>query len=218
MAKTHTVKVGENAVSIARREGFSDYRVVWGDDANADLRKKRPDPHLLIPGDEIAIPDPKLKKLTLPTQKNYRLVVHVPKQELRLRIRDRAGKPLAQSPYRLTVETLPKPFEGTTDEDGKLKAIVPVDASSAVLEIDDRRLRLRLKGLAAMPTDDDDPKVGVSDRLENLGYQAAPANDDKEQDGFPRIALAVFQGDAGIDVTGELDPSTRDALKKDYGC
>lgn len=215
MATAHKVQVGENAVSIAWHNGFSDYRVVWSDGANADLRKKRPDPHLLIPGDQIAVPDPTLKKLTLPTQKNYRFVVHVPKQELRLRILNRAGEPLAQSPYRLTVETLPKPFEGTTDGDGKLKAIVPVDAPWAVLEIDERRLRLHLKGLAAMPVDDDDPMNGVSDRLGNLGYQAAAGDGN---DGAPRIPLAVFQGDAGIEVTGELDLSTRDALEKEHGC
>jgi hypothetical protein len=33
-----------------------------------------------------------------------------------------------------------------------------------------------------------------------------------------RTALAIFQGDAGIDVTGELDQNTRDTLKKEYGC
>lgn len=216
MAKTHTVKVGENAVSIAWRYGFSDYRVVWNDDANADLRKKRPDPHLLIPGDEIAVPDPTPKKLTLPTQNSYRFVVHVPKQELRLRVLDRDGKPLVQVAYRLAIETLAKPFEGTTDGDGKLKQIVPVDAPWATLEIDGRQFRLRLKGLAALPADEDDPTDGVSGRLDNLGYQAAAADD--SGDAAPRMGLAVFQADGDIDVTGELDPSTRDALKKGYGC
>jgi len=216
MAKTHTVKVGENAVSIAWRYGFSDYRVAWNDGANADLRKKRPDPHLLIPGDEIAVRDPTPKKLTLPTQNSYRFVVHVPKQEIRLRIRNRDGEPLAQSPYRLTVETRPKPFEGTTDGDGKLKEVIPVDAPWATLEIDGQQFRLRLKGLAALPADEDDPANGVSDRLDNLGYQAVAADD--SDNAALRTALAIFQGDAGIDVTGELDPSTRDALKKEYGC
>jgi N-acetylmuramoyl-L-alanine amidase len=210
------VKVGENAVSIAWRYGFSDYRVAWNDGANADLRKKRPDPHLLIPGDEIAVPDPTPKKLTLPTQNSYRFVVHVPKQELRLRIFNQAGEPLAQSPYRLTVEMLPKPFEGTTDGDGKLKEVIPVDAPWATLEIDGQQFRLRLKGLAALPADEDDPANGVSDRLDNLGYQAAAADD--SDNSALRTALAIFQGAAGIDVTGELDPSTRDALKKEYGC
>jgi N-acetylmuramoyl-L-alanine amidase len=216
MAKSHTVKVGENAVSIAWRYGFSDYRVVWNDGANAELLKKRTDPHLLIPGDEIVVPDPTPKKLSLPTQNNYRFVVHVPKQELRLRVLNQAGEPLAQVRYRLTVETVPKPFEGTTDGDGKLKAIVPVDAPWATLVIDDRQFRLRLKGLAALPADEDDPTHGVAARLDNLGYQAAAA-DDSDNPAL-RTALAIFQGDAGIDVTGELDQSTQDALKKEYGC
>jgi N-acetylmuramoyl-L-alanine amidase len=216
MSKTHTVRRGENAVSVAWQYGFSDHKVVWKDGANSALRDKRPDPHLLIPGDEIVVPDPTLKSLSLPTQKNYRLVVHVPKQELRLRILNQQGKPLAQAPYRLTVETLAKPFEGTTDDEGKIKAIVPVDAPSALLDIDDRQFRLRLKGLAAMPADDDDPMDGVSGRLDNLGYQAAAA--DESDNAALRTALAIFQGDAGIDVTGELDQSTRDTLKKEYGC
>jgi hypothetical protein len=73
-----------------------------------------------------------------------------------------------------------------------------------------------LKGLAAMPADDDDPMDGVSGRLDNLGYQAAAA--DESDNAALRTALAIFQGDAGIDVTGELDQSTRDTLKKEYGC
>jgi hypothetical protein len=171
---------------------------------------------LLIPGDEIVVPDPTLKSLSLPTQKNYRLVVHVPKQELRLRILNQQGEPLAQAPYRLTVETLAKPFEGTTDDEGRMKAIVPADAPSALLKIADRQFRLRLKGLAAMPADEDDAMDGVSGRLDNLGYQAAVADD--SENAALRTALAIFQGDAGIDVTGELDQNTRDTLKKEYGC
>jgi N-acetylmuramoyl-L-alanine amidase len=216
MPKTHIVRTGENAVSVAWKYGFSDYQVVWKDGANAALCQKRPDPHLLIPGDEITIPEPTLKKLTLPTQKSYRLVVHVPKQELRLRILNQDGTPLAQVDYRLTVQTLPKPFEGTTDGDGKLKAIVPVDAPSAVLEIDDRQFNLRLNGLAAMPADDDDPLDGVSGRLDNLGYQAAAADD--SDNAARRTALAIFQSDAKLDVTGDLDQDTQNALVKEYGC
>jgi N-acetylmuramoyl-L-alanine amidase len=216
MANIHIVRTGENAVTVAWKHGFSDYKMVWKDGANSDIRGKRSDPHLLIPGDEIVVPEPTLRKLTLPTQKSYRLVVHVPKQELRLRILNQDGEPYAQTKFRLTVETLPKPFEGTTDGDGKLKAIVPVDAPSAVLEIDDRQFNLRLNGLAAMPADDDDPLDGVSGRLDNLGYQAAGADD--SDNAALRTALAIFQSDAKLDVTGDLDQDTQDALVKEYGC
>jgi hypothetical protein len=57
MATTHTVKHGENLTIIARHYGFTDWHTIYDDPANAAFRRKRPNPHLILAGDAIVIPD-----------------------------------------------------------------------------------------------------------------------------------------------------------------
>jgi len=41
MSINHTVKQGEYLSSIARRYGFSDYKVIWNDKNNAKLKEEQ---------------------------------------------------------------------------------------------------------------------------------------------------------------------------------
>jgi hypothetical protein len=59
MPRTHVVVEGENLSTIAAREGFRDFRKLYEAPENAELRKKRPNPNLILPGDEVVIPDRK---------------------------------------------------------------------------------------------------------------------------------------------------------------
>ena len=53
--RVHVVKQGECLSSIAHACGFASYKPVYEHADNADFRKKRPDPAVIFPGDEIAI-------------------------------------------------------------------------------------------------------------------------------------------------------------------
>ena len=53
----HVVKPGECFTRIAERYGFSDYKALYDHPDNADLKKKRPNPNVLHPGDRIVVPD-----------------------------------------------------------------------------------------------------------------------------------------------------------------
>lgn len=57
MGTTYTVTDGDTMSQIAVDHGFSDWRVIWDDPANAGLRAQRPDPDKIFPGDQVFIPD-----------------------------------------------------------------------------------------------------------------------------------------------------------------
>lgn len=53
----HVVRQGECLSAIAKRYGFASYRIIYDHPDNAELRRARPNPNLLFPGDVIVIPD-----------------------------------------------------------------------------------------------------------------------------------------------------------------
>ena len=56
--KTHTVKQGECLSSIAHRYGFKNAGLLYDHPDNEAFRKRRPDPAVIFPGDEIKIGSP----------------------------------------------------------------------------------------------------------------------------------------------------------------
>jgi len=65
MPRTHVVVEGESLSTIAAAEGFRDFRKLYDAPENAELRKKRPNPNLIRPGDEVVIPDRKPLSVTV---------------------------------------------------------------------------------------------------------------------------------------------------------
>jgi hypothetical protein len=52
----HTVQRGETLSGIAAKYGFSDWKKVYQHPANEALRKQRPNPNNIVPGDKVNIP------------------------------------------------------------------------------------------------------------------------------------------------------------------
>ena len=212
----HKVKPGESGERIAWAHGVEDFKAAWASGDNAKLRKRRADPNILMPGDILVVPEVKVKPYVLATGKHHRIVVKIPQKELRLRVLAHKDEPLANAKYRLTLDNVPQPREGTTDGDGMLKEKVRVHIPGGLLEIDGRRFRLRFNYVNPFPVESDESISGVSSRLANLGYESGGAS----KPGSPALssALALYQSDAEIDATGELDSATKDQLEKDFGC
>ncbi|MBN1207998.1 MAG: peptidoglycan-binding protein [Myxococcaceae bacterium] len=212
----HVVRPGECLTTIARQYGFLDYRTVYEHPDNEALRQKRPNPNILFPGDVVAIPERKAKSVSVSTGQVHRFQIVVPKKELSLQLQDHKGEPLANEPYVLEVDGEP-PTEGKqTDGDGKLKERVPLARAGATLTIRGRTMRLRFGALNPLRDCPKDDVSGLQGRLRNLGYNPGPA------DGIlgpqTRAALAVFQVDEGLDMTGEPDEQTLGKLEERYGC
>ena len=61
----HVVEQGECLSSLTQLYGFSDYRQIYYHPNNSELRRKRPNPNVLYPGDEVFIAAKELKPYVL---------------------------------------------------------------------------------------------------------------------------------------------------------
>lgn len=216
MPIVHKVNPGECADLIAWAHGHDDARPVWGHGDNAELRERRPDPNILMPGDAVTVPEAEPKEYTLATGKCHPIQVKIPRKELRLRVLAHKDEPLANAKYRLLLDDVPEPREGTTDGEGMLKEKIRVDVRAGTLEIDDRRFRLRFNYINPFPDERSRSVSGVSSRLANLGYEAGGAS--RPGSAALASALALYQTDAGLEVTAKLDAATKAKLEEDFGC
>jgi N-acetylmuramoyl-L-alanine amidase len=82
--QTHRVRQGECLASIARTYGFEDPNEIYQHAKNADLRRLRPNPNILYPGDTVVVPAHELKSFVLQTGMRHRITVQVPKRLLRI--------------------------------------------------------------------------------------------------------------------------------------
>lgn len=219
MADYHTVEQGEYLASIAKDYGFSDWHTIYDHPENADLRKKRSNPNVLFPGDEIFIPDKDQKEESCPTEKRTRFQVHVPKAMLHIVLKDCEGQPIKNQPYTLTIAWLT--LTGTTDSAGSLQQKIPIGIDTGKLSLDKLGLTwpLKIGHLDPVHDEDGDEAIisGLQARLNNLGYHCG------DVDGIlgPRTtdALRAFQSDAlgRTDPDGVPDEQTRNALRQQHG-
>lgn len=215
MPLRHVVQQGECLATIARRFGFASYKKLYDDPANAALKKLRPNPNVLRPGDVVMIPDKAPKEVDAATGTTHRFRVKVPAKELRLVLRDHGGDPIADTPYELSVGDEVR--TGTTDGKGKLKEAIPDGIAEAELVLLGRALTLRLGHLDPLDGAKDKKHVaGLQGRLKNLGYDTGPA--DGRLGRRTRAAIAMFQADHGLEVDGEPGDGTLAKLEESHGC
>jgi putative peptidoglycan binding protein/LysM domain-containing protein len=209
----HTVKQGECLSSIAAKYGFGDWKALYDDPGNAALKKKRPNPHLLFPGDVVSIPEKKKKQATVKTGQALKLSVKVPARELKLTLHAPDGTPLKNEPYALESEEIF--LVGKTDGSGKLEVSVPAKVEALVLQVGGHTWKLELGHLNPMDNSDDDSVSGAQARLRNLGYDPGPA--DGKLGPRTSRAICAFERAQGLEVTGKLGKKTLDKLKEVHG-
>jgi hypothetical protein len=199
-----TVKEGDTLVSIAHEKGFRSWEVIYLHPANEELRKKRPNPEQLLPGDVVVVPEKKPKEFTLEVNRRHELVVKTLKAHLRLTVGDDEG-PFREA--RFSVQAGGKLIEGTTDSQGTISVLVSAAAK-------DGTLRVRPAGrttsvdwelqLGHLPPASED--AGYKARLVNLGYGQITNDDELKR------ALLAFQGEVGLEPTGTLDQPTKSKI------
>src|SRR4029079_9588222 len=106
------------------------------------LKDKKRDPHLLLPGDRVFIPDKDDKQVEVPTGKKHRFQVKLPSLMLRVMVHNEDDKPFASKPYKITIDAADK--ERTTDGDGLVEVPIPIDAKEGTLEIEGHERPLRI--------------------------------------------------------------------------
>lgn len=214
----HIVKRGECLSSLAARYSFPDYRTIYDHPENADLRKRRPNPNLLLPGDRVYVPNWQLKQYSLPTDATHKFKMRGGKVWLRLRICNDQHEPVDAADYVLDVEGVRT--SGRTDADGLLAVVIPAKADRARLELSYRdSTGCAVTRCWSLQLGDMDPVselTGIQARLNNLGFWCG------EVDGImgPRTKAAVrrFQEWAGLTVDGIPGPKTQGSLEQKHGC
>lgn len=206
--KPYVIRQGDYLVRLSHILSF-DAEEVWNHPKNADLRKKRPQHSLLVPGDVIYIPDepPKRNKYRAHSDNSY--VAHVPRIRVRVAM-SMAGKPMASETYFLRGIGEDEK-ERTTDGNGN----VEIDASVHVREVEayfpKRKLSRSIKLGGLDPVDE---TSGLKMRLAHLGYF------DPHGSAHPdclKAALIAFQAANGLPATGVLDDAAKRAILAAHG-
>ena len=216
MGSRHVVTRGECLATIAHRYGFSDATDIQNHPDNAEFKSRRPEPNLLFPGDEIAIPDSAPDKtLTLATGKRHVVVIKQPPFALTVRLLDLDRTAYKNQDYQLFVDGALLQSDVTAD--GQIKVPLPITARHVRLVAGDYEWAIEVAGLNPIDQTDDQGESGVLGRLHSLGYQV----DVEEGDlAAPRTRAAIrwFQRDHGLDPTGDLTSDTQAAIVSAFGC
>lgn len=218
--KYHVVEQGECLSSLTNLYSFSDYRLIYNHPNNSQLKRKRPNPNVLYPGDEVFIPDKEYKEFTKATEKRHKFILRSPKVMLRLVVKDENWKPFLGKNYELKFEGLARPYSGTTSSsDGKIEH--PQAGEPEIRsDVEEAELTVWLSPNRSQPPavwrlrlghlDPVEELTGVQKRLANLGFPVIVS--DGEVNGPTKEALAAFQTLAGLEASGDNDQKTRDAL------
>jgi putative peptidoglycan binding protein len=211
MAQVYIVKKGECLASIAFANGFF-WPTLWNHDQNAALRQKRDHPHILLPGDEVFVPDLQAKEASCATGRSHTFRRKGVPERLHLRFMTE-DEPRAGVPYLLVIDGTE--HEGALDASGALDHFLSPDARLATLvlrpkDAPEEHYRLALRCLHPITE-----LTGVRGRLRNLGLYSGPL--EGELDEPTRAALRTFQSRAQLPVTGEPDDATRAALVEAQG-
>lgn len=204
----YVVKQGDCLETIAPRYGWT-AQALWDAPENAALAEERGDLNCLQPGDRLEIPTPRQREESVPTDGKGRFRISRPRSRLRVRLL-MGNDPRAGEAYRLEYDT-GEQHEGSTDGDGWVDQPLPLATRQATLYLcDDQEVHELAVGSLDPPTS----TTGAQARLANLGHYFGEVDDTLGP--ATQAALRRFQAARGLDVTGELDDATADALRSDH--
>jgi len=216
MAGNYTVQQGDHISKIAHAYGFSRYETIWDDPNNADLKQKRQDPNVLLPGDSVYIPDRQNREESRSTDQKHAFVKKATDLKLRLTLVDQFEEPIANAPCILSLGG--SSSNVTTDADGRIEQDIKPDVHDGFLVIQDPQTPFNDTQIVFKIGDLDpvDEVSGEIARLNNLGYFAGDVNQ-PDQTAF-ESAVEEFQCDNSLTVDGVCGPVTQAKLKQVHGC
>ena len=216
MSSNYRVQQGDHLSAIAKSFGFTDYEKIWNDPNNAELKALRVNPNVLFPGDMLFIPDKESAEYPKPTEQRHKFVMHAPKLQLRLVLKDIYEEPIAGAACTLAVGA--ESYKVTTDSTGRIEQAIPRDARKGILTIDDPQTPYEgtVIPLKIGTLDPVDEVSGQQARLNNLGYFAGTVGG--KDDAALESAIEEFQCDEALTVDGICGPVTQARLKQVHGC
>ena len=207
----YTVRQGDCLSSIAARYGL-DWQSIWNHGKNSQLKRKRKDPNILLPGDVLFVPDKEVKQEDGATESRHRFVRKSASAKLRLQLLDEERKPRANLRYVLAVDGAL--HEGTTDGEGRIEVAIPPAARSAKLTVQDGEKQEEFD-LSLGHVDPISEVSGVQQRLTNLGFDCGGESGTIGE--RTASALRGFQKQEVLSETGQIDGATRQKLEEIHG-
>lgn len=206
MPYPYEVKQGDCISSIAYAYGFFP-DTIWNDPVNAELKNKRKDPNVLLPGDVVLIPEKQAKEVAKPTDARHLFKRKgVPKI---FRIQFKTGdEPIANTEYLLLIKG--NATRGKTDGEGWIKCPIQPDARLATVQIEGEEFQLQLGHLDPLDT-----LAGIQGRLQQLGFYDGEING--VMDDETEASVKIFQRSNNLESTGRVDQALKDLLKKLVG-
>src|SRR3712207_2432198 len=113
MPEIYRVRAGDCLFSIAEKFGM-DWKRIWEDGANADLKRRRANPNILYAGDKLTIPDVDKGGEQGPLEQPHKFRIKG-KQAVRIVIYDYEHKPVPKVSYHYVVGGVDQP-EGVTGD------------------------------------------------------------------------------------------------------
>ncbi|MGA8308921.1 MAG: peptidoglycan-binding protein [Terriglobales bacterium] len=216
MAGYYTVRQGDYLSKISSENGFFDHTIIWNHPNNAELKKKRENPSVLYPGDQLFIPDKNQRDCQCPADQTHTFEVKRERLKLRLVLEDQYENPVANAKCKIIIGA--QDTELTTDGKGKIELEIPLETQTGALVIDSKDTPYdgELFSLRVGDLDPVDTPSGQQARLNNLGYFAGSA--DRADDPLFLSAAEEFQCDHGLTVDGKIGPNTQAKLKQVHGC
>jgi hypothetical protein len=212
----HKVQEGEHLSRIAHAYGHRKIAPVWNLPDNASLKSERLNPHVLNPGDVVAVPELEVKETNAPTDQAHRFQIADERLKLGLKLIGPAGilsgtaceVQVGFDSQNLTADSKGEVFRPVAPDDEKGRVVIHLEQPNVTMSLD-LDLVLLLGHLRPAKT-----REGQTARLLNLGYLLSEDDDDEES--F-RSAVEEFQCDNKLQIDGKCGPATQAKLTSVHG-
>jgi hypothetical protein len=205
--KDHQVEQGECLSSIADAHGFF-WQTLWNHPQNAELKKKRTDPNVLLPGDVVHIPDKRLREERVTTGEVHRFRMKNIPAKLQLQIL-RDAEPRVGETFVLSIDKV-EVQRGTIPASGHIEiSMLPQSCQGELIIGEGENAERYILQLGHL--DPIDTISGVKARLNSIGFDCGAVND--EMDAVTIEAITAFQAYINHpNPNGVLDAQTRHSL------
>lgn len=213
------IKQGEHVPRMAAQAGFARHEPIWQHPENDTLRSQRENPCVLLPGDQLFLPDRGQRVEPAATEKRHEFVRLGKPLKLRVVLLDPDGTPMADTACVLRIDA--DATQLSTDDEGLLEQVITPDAERGRLTVRDTARGVDYE--IPVQIGHLDPvcaNSGQAARLANLGYDADGEDPPAGTLAATPLRLAVeeFQCDQGLTIDGICGPATQARLLKVHGC